>query len=143
MLRHAISSHMEVNSIKIFKLQNANPADIEAMKLCAQKMRVNGEYAGEEALITAAHYLERDIHVFKYTTIATASPHIYASPVVSGNLPIALAFYEPGHYRAVFNAPCTFSSEPHTAGPAACDLQAASTHHRVSNPGNGPDPAHQ
>jgi hypothetical protein len=47
------------------------------------------------------------------------------------NYPLRIAFFEPGHYRAV--------TEQHQR----MAMDASSTHHCVSDPGNGPNPVHQ
>ncbi len=69
---------------------------------CVQSVRTDSNWAGEEVLLAAADYLQRDILVHKYITVSGSSPMIYHPAAGERNdSPISLAFYEPGHHRTV------------------------------------------
>ena len=57
------------------------------------------KWVGEDAILCAANYLRRDIHVY---LAAGKSPFIYSPqsgpPTFNA---LSIAFYEPGHYSAV------------------------------------------
>ncbi len=57
-----------------------------------------GTWVGEDVILAAANYLSRPIYV--YTAAESSSPLIY-SPSKCLHEFISVAFYEPGHYRAV------------------------------------------
>jgi hypothetical protein len=63
-----------------------------------QALRTDGESVGEEAIIALANMCQREVHIYT----AYIDPLVYrpACGVVIGD-PVSLAFYEPGHYRAV------------------------------------------
>ncbi len=63
------------------------------------KLMSSGTWVGEEAILATSAYLQRDVHVF--TAFAKSSPLIYAANSANCAPPITLAFYEPGHYKAV------------------------------------------
>lgn len=82
-------------------------------------MSIEGKWAGEEALLAAANYLNRDIHVYKYVSVPEASPDVYHATFATKHPPIAVAFYEPGHYQAVFSKPVNCSqTSPARSQPA-------------------------
>ena len=63
----------------------------------------DGIWVGEDAILCAADYLRRDMHVY---LAAGKSPFIYSpqsgSPTFNA---LSIAFYEPGHYSAVKTKP--------------------------------------
>ncbi len=60
----------------------------------------NGVWVGESVIVAAADYLQREIDV--YIAAASVSPLVYSPhPEATQNSPLRLAFYEPGHFRAV------------------------------------------
>jgi hypothetical protein len=59
-------------------------------------------WAGEDAILTAADFLRRPIHV--YIAAEQSSPLVY-SVCESSLTPILLCFMEPGHYQAVVKQP--------------------------------------
>ena len=62
-----------------------------------------GTWAGEDMIATTAAFLRRPVQVYTFTSVLDASPLIYPSPVQQALdvHPIRVAFYLPGHYRAV------------------------------------------
>ena len=63
-----------------------------------------GKWVGEDAILCAADFLKRDIHV--YIAAERFSPVIYSPRSTSTSSDaIYIAFYEPGHYRAVKHKP--------------------------------------
>ena len=73
------------------------------------EIATDGNWVGEDVILAMAEYLQRQICVFFASD--TASPLIY-SPTASDtssvvNDPIRIAFYEPGHFRAVASKICS------------------------------------
>ena len=71
------------------------------------KLKEDGSWVGEDMILASAAHLQREIHVYVAMdgkTAAQNSPRIYSAPPSTapvGSLPLLLAYYEPGHYRAV------------------------------------------
>ena len=68
-----------------------------------------GKSVGEEAIVALAHMREREVHVYT----AYVEPLVYqpaGSDVKSE--PVCLAFFEPGHYRAVTQLSAFNSGNP-------------------------------
>jgi hypothetical protein len=63
-----------------------------------EAMLTDGESVGEEAVVALTNVCKREVHIFT----AHVGPIVYkpANDDVSGE-PVSLAFFEPGHYRAV------------------------------------------
>ena len=104
-LRRLIADHLTRNYNSIFNVSNNfTHADNNSIEQHIQRMRLNGVWAGEEAILAAADFLQRELHVFKYVTSAVASPTVYtpASGSCLGS-PLRIAFLEPGHFHAVFD----------------------------------------
>ena len=76
-------------------------ADFESLRQLAANVSKDGTWAGEDVIVVTANYLQRQIHV--YFASVTASPLKYSPQLATlpSTLPILIAFYEPGHYRAV------------------------------------------
>ena len=106
-LRSQIVHHMAVNYSAIFpdfcnKSTDAdkNSIDQKQLQKLTAKLLTNGEWIGEDVIKAAASYLQRDIKVL--ISVVESSPLIYTAPSSVGvQTPVCLAFYEPGHYRAV------------------------------------------
>jgi hypothetical protein len=63
-----------------------------------QALLTNGECVGEEAVVALANMCVREVRIYS----AHVDPLVYMP--VSGSVtgpPVSLAFFEPGHYRAV------------------------------------------
>ena len=67
------------------------------------KLRLLGTWAGEDIILTAAAFLQRPIHIYNYASKGNSTPLIYFPPAsqVTSLSPICLAYYLPGHNRAV------------------------------------------
>jgi hypothetical protein len=63
-----------------------------------QSLKTDKEPVGEEAIIALSNMCQREVHVYT----AHVEPLVYkpVSGIVKGE-PVLLAFFEPGHYRAV------------------------------------------
>jgi hypothetical protein len=96
---------MSANYSRIFKVLGVDSiADEESVKQCVHRMRMDGVWAGEEVILVAADLLQRDLHVYKYVEKAGTFPVVYAAALdCRAGPPLGLAFYEPGHYHAVFD----------------------------------------
>ncbi len=67
-----------------------------------ENMRIERTWAGEEAIVSTASYLRRPVHIYTYASNCDLLPLMYSHPKCDdGAIPIRLAFYLPGHYRAV------------------------------------------
>ncbi len=92
-LRQSVTSYMVRNI--------SSPSSIDDMASCKQRAQCisqDGVWIGEDTIPITASYLQRDIHV--YIATKRASPLVYSSGS-SALPPVLLAFFEPGHYRAV------------------------------------------
>jgi hypothetical protein len=106
-LRKAIALHLRDNTTAVFGPSLSD--DLCAVRDCVNSLLTNGSWAGEEAIVTAADYLQREIQI--YTSFGTTSPLIYSpASCAPCHPPIALAFFEPGHYRLVADQ-STYRSE--------------------------------
>ena len=85
---------------------------------------MNGQWAGEECIKAAADFLKNDIHL--YVFVANISPTVNSPATDSArHQPIAVVFYEPGHYCSVssssgrmsLNAPLTSLSSATSSEP--------------------------
>ena len=67
------------------------------------KLRLPGTWVGEDIILTAATFLQRPIHIYNYASKGNSTPLIYSPPAsqVTSLSQICLAYYLPGHYRAV------------------------------------------
>ena len=65
----------------------------------AVEVRKCGTWANEDITLATADYLKQDSHVI--TANRTTAPLVYSPSIPSNKNPILIAFYEPGHYRAV------------------------------------------
>ncbi len=66
-----------------------------------KEMEMDGSWAGDDFILPTAAFLQRVIHIYIYNTNNNSDPLIYSPPAVSNAKPIRLAFYLPGHYKAV------------------------------------------
>jgi hypothetical protein len=92
---------------KQLKLVNVQGNDVETMRKCQQRasaMMRDKVWAGEDVILAAADYLQRDIHVF--IAAEQASPLVYSAGVTVLP-PVRIAFTEPGHYQAVLDMDIT------------------------------------
>jgi hypothetical protein len=91
----------------------------------------DGKYVGEDVVKAASSFLGRVVHI--YTGTGNDWPCTYRPTAHTSSLqapPVALAFYEPGHYRAALKA----------SDVTAMGFPALGDRH---NMGNGPPPASQ
>ena len=77
-LRTAIAQHLLRNYAKILDLTDVRATDNESIKSFIVIMQTAGTWAGEESILAAADYLQRDIHTYKYGSKGLASPAIYS-----------------------------------------------------------------
>ena len=100
----AVADYLLANFEPLFC--SAQPASQDKDKIQGVHfIRMEGEWAGENALVTAAYLLQRQIQVF---TSHKSSPLTYlplSNVTCSQFQPIKLAFYEPWHYQPVDNLP--------------------------------------
>lgn len=91
------------------KASCATPDDRAALLRRAAYISRNRTWPGEDVILATAECLKRHLHI--YIAGARDAPSRYSSDVMpSGTPPLTLAFYEPGHYRAVIASPCTLPS---------------------------------
>ena len=91
----------------IFSPSGIATSENAAISHSANLIRQSGTEVGEDVLLVAADYLNRDIWVYLYVADDSKSPMIYAprpQPSVKFN-EIRLAYYVPGHYRYVTASP--------------------------------------
>ena len=75
--------------------------EVSVVQNRAKHISQQGVWPGEDILPIAASYLQRDLHIFLANF--TTWPLIYSADIQQTLplSPITLAFYEPGHYKAV------------------------------------------
>jgi OTU-like cysteine protease len=110
-LRADIAKHFEATAGGLASAMDIGPEDYAELRKRAAIVGRDGEWAGEDVILTTSAFLQRDIHV--YLAGANSSPMIYSPLVHSMSKPINIAFYEPGHYRAVIEKNL---SQPHRVG---------------------------
>ena len=91
-LRQLIGKHMEAGTKPALLMDKAVRAHIT--NVCT-----DGKWAGEDVLLCAADLLKQEIHL--YIAADKFSPIVYKPRTGPFSDVICLAFYEPGHYRAV------------------------------------------
>ncbi len=103
-LRKSIVNHI----LELASTGNALPGvsmDVEdpSVRQELDRMMRSGTWAGEDMIAATAAFLRRPVHVYTFTSMCDASPLIYPSPAqqTADVHPIRVAFYLPGHYRAV------------------------------------------
>ncbi len=112
--------HMELRqAVANYIVSHSNCSSVEdrteLRRYAADVMR-GGVWVGEDIVLAMARCLQRDIHVY---TVIGSSPMIYTplekitsgAPVASA-APLRVAFYEPGHYKAVQSLPSPCSTDP-------------------------------
>ncbi len=101
LLRHEVAQHIAGHSQTIFADFCNEVASPSYYKMLAADVFADGVWPGENVIKATADYFRRNLHVF---TAASNTPLLY-SPSTSSDLPsIFLAFYEPGHYKAVVSS---------------------------------------
>ena len=66
-------------------------------------MSSEGVWVGEDIIATAVDHVQRNIYV--YMSTSSTSPLVYSLQTADSMLPqLRIAFYEPGHFKAVLNA---------------------------------------
>jgi hypothetical protein len=99
-LRKHIAQHMADHSDVIFADYCSSPDDRNFFCKLAATTFDDGVWVGENVIKAAAHFLQREIHVF--IPSAAISPLSYKPGTILTTLEVVrLGFYEPGHYRAV------------------------------------------
>ena len=78
-------------------------ANYDSLRQLTNDIRKDGSWAGEDIILSTANFLQQPLHV--YYASCTSPPLVYASELsfASQAVPVLLAFYEPGHFRAIFN----------------------------------------
>ena len=78
-------------------------ANYESLRQLANNIRKDGSWAGEDIILVTANFLQRPLHI--YCASYTSPPLVYVPELSSASqaVPVLLAFYEPGHFRAIFN----------------------------------------
>lgn len=100
-LRKSVAEHVLRNYERIFVSAGVTSGDREAARKCAESISKDRTWAAEDAILATADYLQRDIIIF--VSQIKRSPLTYTSNSSSlQQHPIMAAFYEPGHYRPVF-----------------------------------------
>lgn len=98
-LRMRTAAHIAHNYASLFGISSADTASVIS---CARRIESVGTEAGQESIVTAADLLQRPVHLYKFVTTPGCSPEIYSPRICKAiYAPIAIAFYNPGHYRAV------------------------------------------
>jgi hypothetical protein len=138
-LRRRTATHMATNYASLFNTTGMSSVDAESVHRCVARIERANTEVGEECILTAADLLRRPIHVYKFVKPGSSgtSPTVYAPTTgTAAHAPIALAFYEPGHYCAVLPASSlvTDNLNLQQESPSPCD-----TDMRTTPPGDNPN----
>jgi OTU domain-containing protein 3 len=120
-LRCQVASYIESSGSILDGLLDVSPDDGKTFSEHIQAIRTDGEAVGEDAIEALCEICRCEVIIY----IAYAEPRVYKPNVDAIRPPIRLAFFEPGHYRAVVGA----------------DNSNIRVECQVQNPGNGQSPA--
>ena len=73
----------------------------ESTRHYLEQLKIAGTWVGEDMITASAAFLHRTINVFSYSTSSCPQALIYKSDSSVSALPIMLAYYSQGHYKAV------------------------------------------
>ena len=92
------------------RVTRSSSADHVALRKHAADVMKGGTWVREDVILAMAEYLEWQIHVFMHVDGNGSLPKIYSPSTNSTKqASLRIAFYEPGHYRLVFD----INSTPH------------------------------
>ena len=77
----------------------ASPEDKDSLRKRAAEVAKDGVWPGEDILLASANFLHQTIRV--YLAHGVSSPISYSPSTTSSKPPLSIAFFEPGHYKAV------------------------------------------
>ena len=99
---------------------NTNSAVNQTLRHHIIDVSTNKVWVDEDVIVATADYLQRQIYIF--VAASSASPLVYSlTKVLPHCCLIQLAYYEPGHYRAILNVNnAQHSNQPSTI--TACTL---------------------
>ncbi len=96
-LRKSVADCIESNGSFFDVTVDKSPDDNNDFLSHLQELRRVGVSVGEDAIIALAHVTGRPIRVH----VAFIEPLMYQPRQCTSALPVELAFFEPGHYKAV------------------------------------------
>ena len=100
-LRKATASEIRQNGSAIFNIIDTCPDDNNSFTEHVRHLSTEGEAAGQDAVMAFARITKRSIYVH----MAFTTPQVFEgkdqATAATPNDPIQIAFFEPGHYRAV------------------------------------------
>ena len=97
-LRQTVASHIEQSGGSLGGIINVSSDDGKTFAEHVNSLRTDGVSAGEDAIVAIADFYQPEVHVH----VAYSDPHIYRpSRDIITDEPTQLAFFEPGHFRAV------------------------------------------
>ena len=96
-MRNSIAQRLVKHGSDIIASSGFASSDLASITKAAASIRQPNEWAGEDIVLVAADFLQRDIYV--YIAREFISPHLYFPTLFRSTGPsVQLAFYEPGHY---------------------------------------------
>jgi OTU-like cysteine protease len=108
-LRKSVALHMLDHGERIFAKAGVGPVDSVSLHNASSNISQDFSWAGQDAILAAADLLNRDIYV--YVSGDHCSPIVHSPTSLPCLQPIQIAFFEPGHYRAVLPASESLSSD--------------------------------
>jgi OTU domain-containing protein 5 len=100
-LRASAASFIESSGSILGGLLHTSPDDNSSFTAHLANLRSLGNSVGEDAIIALAEVTQREIHVYA----AYVNPLIYRpTNLKCDQEPVRIAFYEPGHYKAVLHS---------------------------------------
>lgn len=98
-LRASVASYLERSNAILNGLIDTSPDDSKTLAGHIRAVRSDGVAVGEDAILAIAEVIHRDVCVH----VAYTEPLVYRP--INGHVvsePVNVAFFEPGHYKAVF-----------------------------------------
>ncbi len=122
-LRQDVADHIKRSGSILGGLVDTSPDDGQPFSDHVLSVSGNGVAVGEDAIVALANVCRREVHVY----IAYADPLIYKpnDGIIVGN-PVSLAFFEPGHYRAVVHTPIRPETSSPTSGTSGAPVTSSS-----------------
>jgi hypothetical protein len=96
-LRASVASYIEQHHNVLDGVTDISPDDGYSFSQHLAALRTDGTAVGEDVIFALTAVCQRDIYVYT----AYAKPLTYHSNCTGKNAPIRVAFFEPGHYKAV------------------------------------------
>lgn len=100
----------------------ALPEDKDSLRKRAAEVAKDKFWPGEDIILASANFLQQTIQV--YLAHGISSPISYSPSTTSSKSPLSIAFFEPGHYKAVVPSSLSCNSS-RPGGMTSCDFNCS------------------